>query len=246
MIDTTDEVDSRGVANAALAVEAAAGALSDSAAVAHLRAFIHDKGLLEGDRLPPERLLGPQLGLGRAELRRALERLVDEGVIWRHVGKGTFLARSEAQSAHNDLEALVRRVSPADAMRARAAIEPAIAREAALQATAAAIAALRVTALRSREAASWREYEAHDTELHRQIAEASGSVALLALFDQLNTLRRMVAWGSMGRKTPRPTAEHPSFAEHDRVIDALENRDPEEAQAAMRAHLRSVEARLDP
>ncbi|QYK40859.1 MAG: FadR family transcriptional regulator [Paracoccaceae bacterium] len=220
--------------------------VSDTAALAHLRAFILDKGLKAGDRLPPERRLGDDLGLRRTELRRALEVLVDEGVLWRHVGKGTFLARPPAQSAQNDMEMLARRVSPADAMRARAAIEPAIAREAALHATAAAIAALRVTAARSREAGSWREYEALDTEFHRQIAQASGSMALLALFDQLNMLRRMVSWGRQGRQGAHPPADHPSFAEHDRIVDALDDRDPEAAHAAMRWHLKSVETRLDP
>ncbi|MDX1729699.1 MAG: FCD domain-containing protein, partial [Aurantimonas coralicida] len=43
---------------------------------------------------------------------------------------------------------------------------------------------------------------------------------------------------------PRPPAEHGSFAEHDRVVDAIAQRSPDAAQNAMRTHLRSVEDRL--
>lgn len=220
------------------------GVVSEESALVQLRAFIGERAPKKGDRLPPERQLGPELGLRRSELRRAMEALVGEGVLWRHVGKGTFAALNADQSRSNDLTTLARRVSPTDVMRARAALEPAIAREAALSAAATTIATLRLTAERARAAASWREYEALDNDFHRQIAQASGSIALLALFDQLNTLRRIVAWGRLARGGPRPPADHPSFDEHDAIVAALADRDPDASQARMRAHLRSVENRL--
>ncbi len=220
--------------------------ISGAAALAQLRAFIAQQGLAPGDRLPPERRLGPELGLRRSELRRALESLVRDGVLWRHVGKGTFLAASRDHPAGGDLATLARRVSPADAMRARAAFEPGLAREAALHATADAIARIRVIADRSRRAISWREYEALDNDFHRGIAAASASITLLALFDQLNMLRRMIAWGRIARTGPAPSPGHPSFAEHDAIVDAIEARDAEAAQAAMRRHLTSVAERLGP
>lgn len=215
---------------------------SETAALVQLRAFIADRGLGPGDRLPPERALCAQLGVGRAELRRALDALEREGALWRHVGKGTFL--SDRDQDADDMSALAKRLSPADIARARFALEPAIAREAALHATAERIGTLRATALKARKAASWREYEALDTQLHREIAEAAGSLALLALADQLNTLRRMVAWGRLDREGVRPPDSHPSFAEHDRIVDAISGRDPDAAQTAMRAHLRTVAEKL--
>ena len=129
-------------------------------------------------------------------------------------------------------------------LRARAALEPAIAREAAVHASASAIAKLRLNVDRAVQAATWREYEALDNEFHRQIADSSGSTTLLALFDQLNLLRRMVTWGRMVRTSVRPPADHSSFAEHVRIVDAISVRDAEGAQNAMRAHIRSVETRL--
>lgn len=219
--------------------------VSDAAAVSQLRAYIMQRGFEPGDRLPPERRLGPELGLRRSSLRRALEFLVKEGMLWRHVGKGTFLTdRTEGQDA-SGLEALVREISPADAMRARAAFEPAIAREAALHAPAVAISHLRLLADRSRRCASWREYEVLDADFHRGLAEAAASPTLLALFDQLNTLRRMVSFGQARRVGPKPPGTHPSFGEHDAIVDAIAARNPEAAESAMRKHLLSVANRLE-
>lgn len=218
--------------------------LSEGAALAQLRAMIADRSLQPGAKLPPERVLCVELGLRRFELRKALGTLEREGVLWRHVGKGTFLSSQPAQSSQNDFSRLALQLSPADVMRARVALEPAIARDAALHAPASAIARLRQTEERMRSASSWREYEALDNELHRQIAEASGSLALLALFDQLNTLRRMVSWGRIVRSGARPPDGHRSFDEHARIVEAIAARDADLAQAMMRGHLRSVEGRL--
>lgn len=219
--------------------------VSGSAALAQLRAYIADRAFKPGDRLPPERVLCADLGLNRAELRRALQVLEGENRLWRHVGKGTFLTDVSAASTSADgFAALAERVSPADVLRARAALEPAFAREAALHASASAIARLRVNLDRAVQAATWREYEALDNEFHRQIVESSGSTTLLALFDQLNLLRRMVSWGRMVRTSVRPAADHSSFAEHARIVDAIAIRDADAAQAAMRAHIRTVKNRL--
>ncbi len=218
--------------------------VSDGAALVQLRAYIQNSGFRQGQKLPPERVLGPELGLRRFELRKALETLVDEGVLWRHVGKGTFLARTPDQSDQNDLSSLARTISPSDVMRARLSLEPALAREAAIHASASAVASLTLTIDRCRAAGTWREYEALDNDFHRQIAEASGSLVLLALFDQLNTLRRMIAWGNLARTGARPPLEHSSFREHEAIVAAIAKRDVEAAHAAMRTHLRSVEDRL--
>jgi DNA-binding FadR family transcriptional regulator len=225
-------------------VSAAEGGVSGNAALAQLRAYIADRAFKPGERLPPERVLCIDLGLKRTDLRRALDALERENRLWRHVGKGTFLTDQDPATASGPFDQLANDVSPADVMRARAALEPAIAREAALHASATAIAKLRLNVERARHAATWREYEALDNEFHRQIAESAGSTTLLALFDQLNTLRRVVSWGRVQRTGARPPADHSSFAEHGRIVEDIAIRSPEAAQQAMRAHLRSVENRL--
>ena len=208
--------------------------------LAALRAFIVAGRYSPGDRLPPERELMVSLGTTRTRLRRALEALEREGTIWRHVGKGTFLAAEGS----GRLAELGRQVTPVQMMRARLAFEPALAREAAIGASAEALARIAMSRDRAREAVTWDEYEAHDDMFHRAVAEATGNILLLSLFDRLNQVRRTVAWNTVVRKLPRPPAAHSSFAEHDRIVAAIEARDPAAAFAAMRDHLGSVSARL--
>jgi DNA-binding FadR family transcriptional regulator len=211
--------------------------------VAQLRAYLAQAELPDDGRLPPERDLSTALGITRTELRKALGTLEMEGQIWRHVGKGTFLGSRPVDSL-SDIAALSKRTNPAELMRARLIIEPEIARAAALTATPIHLAELKMCQTKAREVATWRQYENWDTRLHRTIAEATQNTPLLGLFDMLNALRRAVTWGRL-RSTPvKPNPDHHSFAEHEVIIKAIEDRDMNGAAAAMRIHLQSVEHHL--
>ncbi len=212
--------------------------------VARLRSYIFDGGFAQGVRLPPERHLTDELGMSRATLRKALGALERDGVIWRHVGKGTFVSDGSQQVPNGALAELGRQLTPFRMMRARMAIEPAIAREAAVNASGDTQMRMQRALERSKAAATWREYEIQDDIFHRTVAEASDNMLLLALFDQLNGVRRAVAWGNVTRRSALPSPDHSSFAEHDAIAKAIANRDPVAAYDAMRAHLRSVSQRL--
>lgn len=211
--------------------------------VTQLRAYLAQSDLPEDGRLPPERELSSALGVSRTELRKALDVLEEEGQLWRHVGKGTFLG-SRPLDTFADISALARRSNPAEVMRARLVMEPEIARAAAFSATPAAIAEMRLCLARSRQAETWRHYEGWDTRLHRTIAEATQNSLLLGLFDTLNAVRRAVTWGRLRTAPVRPAPTHHSFAEHDAIVEAIELRDMAGAAAAMRTHLKSVERKL--
>ncbi len=213
-------------------------------AIARVRALISAGDYAPGDRLPPERELIDRLGMSRTTLRRALEILEREGAIWRHVGKGTFVASHGGPGATGSIAELSQQLTPVRMMRARLCIEPAIAREAAVNASGEAIIRMKLAKDRAAVATSWADYETHDDLFHRSIAEASDNILLLTLFDQLNQVRRAVAWGSVVRLSERPPKAHSSFSEHDRIAAAIEARDPAAAQDAMRRHIRSVSARL--
>jgi DNA-binding FadR family transcriptional regulator len=216
---------------------------SNRGVVTQLRAYLAQAELPEDGRLPPERDLAVALGVTRAELRKALGTLETEGQIWRHVGKGTFLGNRPTDTL-SDISALAKRTNPAELMRARLIIEPEIARAAALTATPMHLAELRLCQTRTREAATWRQYENWDNRLHRTIAEATQNTPLLGLFDMLNALRRAVTWGRLRSNPVRPEPDHHSFTEHETIIAAIENRDMNGAAAAMRVHLQSVERNL--
>jgi DNA-binding FadR family transcriptional regulator len=215
-------------------------------ATERLRAFIAERGCASGDRLPAERELIDLLEVGRAALRRGLDQLEREGVIWRHVGKGTFV--SNGAGAKDDLRdplvGIGQQLTPFKLMRARITFEAALAREAALHASRDAVAQITLALKRGRAAASWSEYERQDDRFHRAIAETSDNALLLALFDGLNRVRREISLGTVTRTSARPPADHPSFAQHEQIAAAIANREPDEASLAMRRHLHSVASRL--
>lgn len=193
--------------------------------------------------MPPERWLADELGISRGTLRKALADLEAEGLIWRHVGRGTFVGNRPVETAQ-DLGDVTRRTNPAGVMEARLALEPELARLAALHATPADLDELADCVRQSRVAADWRTYEYWGNRLHRAVAQATANIVLLALFDSLNTIRRTVTWGRLRRFEPRPDTSHHSFAEYDRIVGAIVGRDPGTAAAAMRDHLRSVRDHL--
>ena len=208
-----------------------------------LRAYLAHAGGLAGARLPPERQLAEELGVSRGTLRHALADLEAEGLIWRHVGRGTFIGNRPVDTVQ-DLSEVTRRTNPAGVMEARLSLEPELARLAALHATPADLDELAECVRESRAAGDWRTYEYWDNRLHRAVAQATANIVLLALFDSLNTIRRTVTWGRLRRFAPRPDSTHHSFAEHDRLVRAIAERDPAAAADAMRLHLRSVRDHL--
>jgi DNA-binding FadR family transcriptional regulator len=215
------------------------------AALVQLQAYLAQMDVSGETRLPAERELCESLGVSRGDLRKALAVLERDGRIWRHVGKGTFVGSGPIEETIGISE-IAGRTNPADVMRARLIIEPEIAREAALHATLDDIAAMRQSLAQTRDAATWRQYENFDNLLHRQIAQASSNNVLLGVFDVLNAVRRTVVWGRLRADGARPPADHHSFADHERIVEAIGERDLAGAAAAMRLHLQQVGRRLIP
>lgn len=217
--------------------------IDDRSATLRLRAWLNAAELESGGRLPPERDLAELLGVSRGALRKALAELEEEGQLWRHVGKGTFIG-SRAIDTEADVAAMARRSNPVEVMGARLMLEPEIARLAALNATPSHLSAMRVIARATRDAPTWRQYEAADNALHRLFAESTQNRLILGLLDTLNAVRRQVTWGRLREQPLRPPAHHHSFTEHDEIIDAIAERDTVRAANAMRTHLSSVERKL--
>ena len=213
-------------------------------AIALLRDFIAAGSYGPGDRLPAERELIVELGISRSTLRKALDALERDGAIWRHVGKGTFVAGHGAANGTGAVALISQAMTPVRLVQARLCIEPSLAREAAIHASNQAIVRIKLAKDAAQAATTWADYEAQDDLFHRALAEASDNILLLALFDQLNQVRRAVAGDTVVRGSARPPAEHSSFAEHDRIVDAIAARDAAAAQTAMRRHIGSVADRL--
>lgn len=212
--------------------------------VRQIKRFIADKGLAHNQKLPPERQFCQQLGVSRVDLRKALSEMEADGLIWRHVGRGTFLG---SRPVHNldDVAFLRQLANPAQMMEARLAIEPELARLAALKGSKSDVDAIHACNQRCRTAEEWRSYEAWDNNFHQAVAKATRNKVLLYLFDSFNVVRRSIVWGQF-RATERPPSDHFSFDQHDAILAAIAAHDAAKAAACMQEHLRSVAKQVLP
>lgn len=177
-----------------------------------------------------ERSVAEQLGISRTPLREALARLEQEGFLEIVPRKGIFVTRKTRTEV---LEMIV----------AWAALEAMAARLAATEATDAQIAALRAHAVRHSQAAEradLSEYSEANMIFHHMVLKMSG-VALLAqmaegLFVHMHAVRRR-AMAEGGRAQQ-------SVADHLAIIEALEARDPNAAEAASRDHTMRLYAHI--
>ena len=189
-----------------------------------------------GSRLPSERVLAGTFRVTRPALRKALAVLEMEGRLLRQVGRGTFVS-SPPDTPYAGLTALTARTGPHDAMTARLALEPELAKLAALHASPAQISQLQSLARDIRLVETWDDYEALDYALHDLIAESAGNVLLHELHKIMNAVRQVVVWRQLSPGVAGPLPDYHSFDEHDAIVAAIAARDRAAASAAMRAHL---------
>ncbi|SOH94923.1 DNA-binding transcriptional regulator, FadR family [Monaibacterium marinum] len=220
----------------------------DDQVLIRLQNWVTNSGLGEGDRLPPERTLCTELGVSRADLRKAYLVLEADGQLTRSVGRGTFLAKPKRPQRGDGMKrtimSLAETTSPLEAMNARMVVEPQIAQLAAMHATPKQLQELARLSDQMRDATSWSRYEELDRDFHEMIAEAAGNSLLGAVHKIINRVRLVVVWRKLDTTDQRPPATYHSFAEHDAILAALQARNGEQAYAAMQAHLDSTLAMM--
>jgi GntR family transcriptional repressor for pyruvate dehydrogenase complex len=215
-----------------------------SAARAKIRALIRAGEVDADGKLPTERDLSERFSISRRAVRRALDALEAEGLVWRRQGKGTFVG--EPPDPNGRLAAMIApEADPVSVMEARLALEPELAALAARRATAEDVARMRELADRTAASDDADSAELWDGSLHRLIARIAGNPILSAAFALLNEVRSEQRWQQERHlaRSPERVAEYD--AQHQKIIAAIDARDEEAARAAMRVHLRALTANLE-
>lgn len=225
-----------------------------------LRQLIASGGLGAGGRIPPERTLANEMGVGRRSLRRALEILEQEGQITRHQGRGTFVQDKSAPVAapavlrarDGDLavatalsaipfDRILEFTNPLEVIEVRLAVEPVIARLAALRASQADIRRLQLLVAETREATDPAVYEKADEKFHRAVAEAARNALFLALFDTLSASRRDATWRRLSENAHCFKRQSVHSASHQEIFEAIAARNSERAFETMYRHLSDIQ-----
>lgn len=210
--------------------------LSDSVA-AQLEHLILKGQYSVGARLPPERDLAEQFGVGRSTMREALSVLQTSGLLRIEHGIGVFVASTSTQATASNL-LMVDDYTIPELFEVRVALEGEAAANAARRITPIETAALESILDRAEdESLDDGEFIALDAELHRSIVAATKNNLLRHVFEGVEPL--FVKYSHQVISLPgRRQAAHEGHAE---IVRAIGARRPRDARAAILRHLRAVE-----
>lgn len=214
-------------------------------AVEQIKAMIADGTLHPGQRLPTERELAAKMGLSRSSMREAIRVLTTLGVLEARHGAGVYVTELHPRRLLEPFSVLAevgRGTTLLEMLHVRRIVEPAAAALAAVRASDTHLSTLAALLDAEDHACGLAATEA-GTASHRTLAELAGNATLAALIDGL-------ASPALGARIHRdPAADEEEWAaqlrgDHHIIYRALQNRDPEAAQAATTLHLLRLEERF--
>jgi DNA-binding FadR family transcriptional regulator len=209
-----------------------------------LRTLLRSEGLDADGKLPTERALSQTFGVSRRAVRRALEVLEAEGLIWRRQGSGTFAGRRPDDWSEH-VGSIVAGTDLMEVMEVRLRVEPQLAQLAAMRAKAADIERMYELVNKIYESTDADGRELWDGALHRQIAQCAGNQLFLAIFDVINRVRQDQAWQTIRERARSASKTRTvTYAQHTAIIEAIAARDPAKAGEAMRQHLLTLQESL--
>jgi GntR family transcriptional repressor for pyruvate dehydrogenase complex len=129
-------------------------------------------------------------------------------------------------------------------MEARLAIEPTLARLAAYRAKGGDFTEMEGCLETMSGLSDWDDWEFWDCRLHRAIAQAAGNTLMLMIYETLQANRNKELWGRLREPIEPLAAIQRATGEHRAIVNAIRRREPETAEAEMRAHLRTVCTRI--
>lgn len=211
------------------------GAESARALRLRLEGAIRTGVLPAGSRILTERRISELVGLSRSTVRSALDSLERDGLIIRHVGRGTFVASLIREGNSGDTGSS--RPSPSQLLEFRLLIEPQLAEHLVLSASDEALEAIAKLVVESRRARDWRETEAADAAFHSHLCYATANPLFIAMADQMNSARQQAAWMHLKERRFDWERWQRYQSEHEAIIAALQARDADLAQQLLRDHL---------
>lgn len=190
-----------------------------------LRQAIVQLRLRPGDLLS-EADIARQLGVSRQPVREAFIKLSEIGLVEVRPQRGTYVMLISIRQVQN-----VRFI--------REAVEFAVVRKAASEATPATMHILRQLLEKQREAgekSDHAEFLRLDEAFHQAIAELADCAYAWRTLENLKSQMDRVRYLSMADATPFDIL----VGQHTAIVDSIERHAPDDAEAAMRAHLTEI------
>ncbi|SIP91118.1 transcriptional regulator, GntR family [Aeromonas sp. RU39B] len=195
-----------------------------------------------GTRLPPERDIAEQLGVGRSVVREALIMLEIEGFVEVRKGSGIYVI---AIPDADNTTSRSRMMGPFELLQARQLLESNIAEFAALQVTPSDIQKMRAALEAERRDLESGEGEDGDRDFHQAIAEATHNNLLVDLWQHSWESRdNNPMWQHLHERIASYEYRQEWLKDHQAILAAMQKKDPAAAKLAMWTHLENVKQRL--
>jgi len=200
-----------------------------------------------GARLPTERELSEQLGVGRSTLREAIRSLAFIGAIHSRQGSGNYVSRPDERSTDRliSLGLMLNHVTVAELIEARRCFEIDVVRMAAerheerdRERLTELIAAMRAAASRPRDLSQY------DMEFHVALAEASHNAVMVQMIRMMRALVNILLEIWRDNELDFTHWIGQIIREHEEILEAVLARDPEWAARMMFTHLTNAGARV--
>jgi len=197
---------------------------------------IREGSLAPGSKLPTERELSESYGAARNTVRKAMDRLVDEGFVTRQVGRGTFVVETAAVEPD---PAIPRDVpSLPEILEARLLFEPEIAQLVIERATADDFVEMDRCLAGLGDAEDWRQYKEWKYALHMAMVRATGNRFLVQMFEAVIRARRQDSWGHRGVTAQVSAAVRAAtLRSNSEIVEALRRGDVDTARQGMHDYL---------
>jgi GntR family transcriptional repressor for pyruvate dehydrogenase complex len=193
----------------------------------------------EGEKIPAERDLCQQLGVGRASLREALKALEIMGMIETRLGDGTYVCKRSEFFSRPLLWAIVggSEADVRELIEARVLIEVELAGMAAERAKASDISQLaELLDQMEKSRTKPHEFVQADVNFHLAIARAAANDILM---NALHLIRNLLQQWILSAVATKGVPEK-ACAQHKRVLAAIKTRNSAAARKEMRQHLRDM------
>ncbi|GAT73905.1 FadR/GntR family transcriptional regulator [Microbacterium hydrocarbonoxydans] len=213
------------------------------AVLEHIEGDLLDGRLAPGDRLPSERDLAADLGVGRSSVREALRVLEVMGLIRTATGSGPQAGAIVIATPSGGMAALLRLQVAAqgfpleDVVQTRLVLESAVVQTLAAREDRDVSASRRLLAAMDADDLAAAEFLALDAQFHLSLAEASGNTVIAATMAGLRTAIESYVQAGAAAVPDWAAMSARLRAEHCALLDAIEAGRSDAARALVHDHI---------
>lgn len=218
--------------------------------VAEIEEKIRAGQFKSGDMLPSQDELAKTMGVSRASLREAFNRLQLMGLIEIKQGSGTFVRQLTPMDFMSSLDSflILKRESAIELIEARFEIESSVAKMAAEKGSREKILKIKEALTGMGNAVASADLESFiemDVQFHLAVAESCHNEIMIKIVGILRRLmKQLIGLIFYDMDVDKQKLMQFTYTIHEKIYKAIFNRDPEAAKRSMQNHLRDVMTRI--